>query len=100
MSKDRANAFQRGLAVIALGAALPAAPLNASPATSLASLRRNIEQRVDQGPKHRLSKADLRPRMKVVLRLLLRCYDKALLTEPRISGVVNTALTIRNDPTL
>jgi len=87
-------------------AALPEAPIEASPppvappATSLESLRRNIEQRVDQGPKHRLSKADLRPRMKVVMRLLGRCYDKALLTDPKSSGVVNTGLTIRSDPTL
>lgn len=66
----------------------------------LAALRRNIEQRVDQGPKHRLSKADLRPRMKVVMRLLDRCYHGALLTDPKISGVVNTGLTIRSDPTL
>jgi hypothetical protein len=136
MSRDHANAFLRGRAVIALGAvcsaslivltchnphdvaipstegrvalevaALPAAPTAsptpaAPPATSLALLRRNIEQRVDQGPKHRLSKADLRPRMKVVMRLLDRCYNKALLTDPTISGVVNTGLTIRSDPTL
>src|ERR1051325_4448948 len=136
MSRDHANAFLRGRAVIALGAvcsaslivltchnphdvaipstegrvalevaARPAAPTAsptpaAPPATSLALLRRNIEQRVDQGPKHRLSKADLRPRMKVVMRLLDRCYNKALLTDPTISGVVNTGLTIRSDPTL
>jgi hypothetical protein len=154
MSKDRANTFRRGLAVIALGAvctaslialtyhgahdvavpsteggvapevqvsvadapaARPAAPIEASPApaapaapappaappaTSLALLRRSIERRVDQGPKHRLSKADLRPRMKVVMRLLDRCYGKALSTDPKISGVVNTGLTIRSDPTL
>src|ERR1043165_2664925 len=107
MSKRRAHMFRRGLAVIALGAAWSASlialtsPASAAPpATSLALLRRNIEQRVDQGPKHRLRKADLRPGMKVVMRLLDRCYAKALLIDPNISGVVNTGLTIRNDPTL
>jgi len=69
-------------------------------ATRLAALRRNIEHRVDEGPKHRLSKAEIRPRMKVVMRLLERCYRTALSTDPKISGVVNTALTIRSDPAL
>ena len=72
----------------------------APPATKLAALRRTIEQRVDKGPKHRLSKAEIRPRMKVVMRLLDRCYRAALSTDPTISGVVNTQLTIRSDPTL
>ena len=72
----------------------------AAPATKLAVLRRNIEQRVAKGPKHRLSKAELRPRMKVVMRLLDRCYDKARLIDPKTSGVVNTGLMIRSDPTL
>jgi hypothetical protein len=115
MSKGRAHTFRRGLAVIALGAVcsasvialtcqsphIEASPASAAPpATSLALLRRNIEQRVDQAPKHRLRKADLRPRMKVVMRLVDRCYGKALSIDPKISGVVNTGLTIRNDPTL
>jgi hypothetical protein len=38
--------------------------------------------------------------MKVVMRRLDRCYRAALLTDPKISGVVNTGLTIRSDPTL
>jgi len=115
MSKGRAHGFRRGLAVIALGAVcsaslialtcqsagVEASPAPAAPpATRLALLRRNIEQRVDQGPKHRLRKADLRPGMKPVMRLLGRCYQKALLIDPNISGVVNTGLTIRNDPSL
>lgn len=66
----------------------------------LAGLRHDIEQRVDHGPKHRLSKAELRPRLKVVMRLLDRCYREALSTDPKIRGVVNTGLTIRSDPTL
>src|SRR5690349_4055960 len=69
-------------------------------ATRVAALRRDIEHRVDEGPKHRLSKAELRPRLKVVMRLLERCYRTALATDPKTSGVVNTALTIRNDPAL
>jgi hypothetical protein len=72
----------------------------AAPATKLATVRRNIEERVARGPKHRLSKAELRPRMKVVMRLLDRCYRAALSTDPTISGVVNTGLMIRSDPTL
>ncbi|MEO8549775.1 MAG: hypothetical protein ABI678_07370 [Kofleriaceae bacterium] len=63
-------------------------------------MRRDIEQRVDHGPKQRLRKADLRPRLKVVMRLLERCYADARLPEPRISGVVNTELTIRSGPDL
>lgn len=109
MSKDRVNTFRRGLIGIALAAvcgALPAAAIEASPAPAaaaasrLATLRSNIEQRVDHGPKHRLNKAELRPRMKVVMRLLRRCYDEALSADPKISGVVNTGLTVRNDPSL
>jgi hypothetical protein len=38
--------------------------------------------------------------MKVVMRLLDRCYRAALSTDPTISGVVNTGLTIRSVPTL
>lgn len=106
MSNDRATAFRQGLAAIALAAGLPASPIEASPApavppaTRLGLLRRNIEQRVDQSPKPRLSKAELRPRMKAAMRLVHRCYDKALVTDPKISGVVNTGLTIRSDPAL
>jgi hypothetical protein len=77
-----------------------AAPSPGRAATTVAALRHRIEQRVEKGPKHRLSKAELRPRMKVVMRLLDRCYREALSTDPTISGVVNTGLTIRNDPTL
>lgn len=69
-------------------------------ATRIAALRRDIEHRVDEGPKHRLSKAEIRPRMKVVMRLLERCYRTALAADPKTSGVVNTALTIRSDPAL
>ena len=43
------------------------------PANHVAALRRSIERRVNAAPKHRLSKAELRPRLKVVMRLL----DKA-----------------------
>jgi len=34
------------------------------------------------------------------MRLLDRCYRAALSTDPKISGVVNTGLTIRSDPSL
>jgi hypothetical protein len=85
--------FQKGIAD-------PAPPPRASPTTNLVAIRGKIAQRVDQGPKHRLSKAELRPRLKVVMRLLDRCYRAALLTDPKVSGVVNTGLTIRSDPTL
>src|SRR5262245_20310544 len=114
MSKGPARTFWRGFVVIAWGAVcgvslialtcqsphIEASPAPAAPpATRLALLRRDIEQRVDRGPKRRLRKADLRPGMKVVMRLLDRCYDKVLLIDPKVSGVVNMGLTIRNDPT-
>ena len=70
------------------------------PANHVAALRRSIERRVNAAPKHRLSKAELRPRLKVVMRLLERCYRAALSTDPTISGVVNTGLTIRSEPAL
>lgn len=72
----------------------------ASPAPDLAARRQTIEQRVDHAPAHRLRKAELRPRMKVVMRSLDRCYRAALSTDPTIRGVVNTELTIRSEPTL
>ena len=34
------------------------------------------------------------------MRLLHRCYEEAVSTDPKVSGVVNTGLNIRNDPTL
>jgi len=67
---------------------------------SAPDLRRRIEQRVARSPKHRLSKAELRPRLKVVMRHLEPCYRDALATDPQTSGVVNTSLTIRSDPKL
>jgi hypothetical protein len=89
-----------GLALVSFLRYGIAAPSPVRGATTLAALRHRIEQRVERGPKHRLSKAELRPRMKVVMRLLDRCYRAALSTDPTISGVVNTGLTIRSDPTL
>ncbi len=69
-------------------------------AAPVSVVRRDIEQRVDHAPKHRLSKAQLRPRLKVVMRVVERCYRAALTRDPKISGVVNTGLLIRSDPTL
>jgi len=63
-------------------------------------LHRRIEQRVARSPKRHPSKAALRPRLKVVMRLLERCYRDALASDPKTSGVVNTSLTIRSDPEL
>jgi hypothetical protein len=100
---EEAIAPEAHVAVADATVAPSAAPIDASaapPATSLAVLRRTIEQHVDQGSKHRLSKADLRPRMKVVMRLLDRCYSEALSSDPKTNGVVNAGLTIRSDPTL
>jgi hypothetical protein len=98
--------IQRGSSMVVVGLLLGSfvqdgiAEPSPAPTTNLATLRRNIEQRVARGPKQRPSKAELRPRMKVVMRLLDRCYRAALVTDPKISGVVNTELTIRSDPTL
>lgn len=90
----------RALSAVGL-VALTVASASAAPSeTKLAALRREIAQRVDAAPKHRLSKAELRPGMKTVMRSLDRCYREALSAAPKISGVVNTGLTIRNEPTL
>ncbi len=69
-------------------------------AAPVAAVRRDIERRVDEAPKQRLSKAQLRPRMKVVMRKVERCYRDALRADPTTSGVVNTALVIRSEPKL
>lgn len=68
--------------------------------TRVAAVRGDIEHRVDHAPNHHPSKAELRPRLKVAMRRLERCYIEARASDPRINGVVNTELTIRSDPKL
>jgi hypothetical protein len=84
-----------------VGLVVTVASADAAPTeTKLAALRREIAQRVDGAPKHRLSKSELRPRMKTVMRTLDACYRDALSIDSKIHGVVNTGLTIRNEPKL
>jgi hypothetical protein len=52
------------------------------------------------GPAKKLRKAELRPTMKAFFPRLNRCYEQAVAKEPQISGVINTKLTIRNEPRL
>jgi len=59
--------------------------------------RQQIEQAVIAG---RLRKAELRPTMKAVAARLGRCYEQARRRDPQTSGVVDTKLTIRNEPRL
>lgn len=48
----------------------------------------------------KLRKLELRPTMKKVFPSVRSCYERELKRSPRIAGVVNTQLTIRNDPEL
>lgn len=62
-----------------------------------ASPRSEIEKSVTTG---KLRKIDLRPTMKAIFPSLDSCYKRELAKSPRIAGVVNTQLTVRNDPRL
>jgi hypothetical protein len=46
----------------------------------------------------RLRKAELRPGMKTIGPRLTACYEQAHARDPRVRGVVNVKLTIRNEP--
>src|SRR4029078_8652914 len=48
----------------------------------------------------RLRKAEVRPAMKAIAPLLQQCYvrDRERPHDPELSGVINTKLTIRNEP--
>lgn len=59
--------------------------------------RRDIETAVASS-KTKLKKLDLRPTMKQVFPTVTGCYQRELAKQPRIEGVVNTQLLIRNEP--
>lgn len=48
----------------------------------------------------KLRKLELRPTMKKLFPSVRACYERELKRTPKIAGVVNTQLTIRNDPKL
>jgi hypothetical protein len=60
--------------------------------------RHEIEQASARGG--RLRKAELRPAMKAIVPKLGRCYEQARRHDPQISGVIDTKLTVRNEPHL
>jgi hypothetical protein len=62
-----------------------------------ASPRTEIDKTVTTG---RLRKLDLKPTLKAIFPTLQPCYARELARTPRIAGVVNTQLTVRNDPRL
>ncbi|HEY0251551.1 MAG TPA: hypothetical protein VGC41_08490 [Kofleriaceae bacterium] len=64
------------------------------------SPRAKIEQAVQAAPAHRLRKAEMRPALKKIFPLITTCYSRELHRDPTISGVVNTKLTLLNDPNL
>jgi hypothetical protein len=51
-------------------------------------------------PSARLRKAEVRPAMKAIAPLLQQCYvrERERTRDPELSGVINTKLTIRNEP--
>jgi hypothetical protein len=65
-----------------------------------ADQRRDIEKAVATVPAARLRKIDLRPTIKSIFPSLTTCYDREVARDPKIRGVVNTQLLIRNDPKL
>lgn len=69
-------------------------------ADDMRRLRRDVERAVAREAGARLRKADLRPRMKAIVPRLTSCYRQARAKDPAISGVINTRLTIRNEPKL
>lgn len=75
-------------------------PPDAASATDLARTRRAIAERVDSAGVHQLTKRELRPALKIAMRRVQSCYERAVSTDAKLSGVVNTKLTIRNDPAL
>jgi hypothetical protein len=67
---------------------------------AFADQRREIEKAVAAVPSARLRKLDLRPMMKAIFPSLRSCYTREVARDPKIRGVVNTQLLIRNDPKL
>jgi hypothetical protein len=53
---------------------------------------------VSAAPTARLGKAELRPALKAIARLVERCYTRELARDPQASGVINTQLAVRNEP--
>jgi len=63
--------------------------------------RRQIEDAFARGgPGTKLTKTELRPAMKKIAPKLTRCYEQARAKDPETSGVVNTLLSIKNEPKL
>ncbi len=78
-----------------------ASPSPASPSKLDDRQRRHqIEEAAARPGSTRLRKAALRSRLKAIAPLLTRCYEQARAHDPQISGVINTKLTIRNEPRL
>lgn len=65
-----------------------------------ADQRVEIEKAVAAAPSVRLRKLDIRPTMKSIFPSLRTCYKREVARDPKIRGVVNTQLLIRNDPKL
>jgi hypothetical protein len=66
------------------------------PTTLLASLA--LCASAAASPSTRLDKDALRPRMHAMTGALATCYEDARAREPSISGVINTKLTVTNEP--
>lgn len=64
------------------------------------TVREQIEKAVAAAAPHRLRKRELRPAMKKIIPRIQSCYERELKRDPKIDGVVNTKLTIRNAPDL
>lgn len=64
------------------------------------STRDKIADAVASAPAHRLTKSELRPSLKKIFPKLTSCYQRELARAPGITGVVNTALEVLNDPEL
>lgn len=61
--------------------------------------RRKIEDAFARGElATKLAKTELRPTMKAIAPKVQRCYAQALVKDAKTGGVVNTRLTVKNDP--
>lgn len=72
-----------------------------SDASAPLSARAQIKQALAvDTPTTRLRKADIRPAMKTLAPHVTACYEAARAVDAHVSGVINTKLTISNEPAL
>lgn len=99
MGRSSTWVFTSAVGLVAVVGQRPSA--DADPSADARVRRQEIQRAVAADPTSaRLQKADLRAGIKSIIPRLTRGYEQARTRAPRIAGVINTKLTVLNDPRL